>query len=125
MSTLTVSNIKKTGETASRDVAGVAAAWVNFNGTGTAAIQESMNVASLTDNSAGNYSVSLTNSLASTSFTVSTNGTTSGLTLGANTISRTASNLNILCSTSLSGYMASSTRLDHSGVDVLAHGDLA
>ena len=32
MSTLTVTSIKKTGETASRDASGVAAAWINFNG---------------------------------------------------------------------------------------------
>ena len=35
MSTLKVTNIQATGETASRAVSGVAAAWVNFNGTGT------------------------------------------------------------------------------------------
>ena len=32
MSTLKVTNIQATGETASRAVSGVAAAWVNFDG---------------------------------------------------------------------------------------------
>jgi len=64
MSTLQVTNIKATGETASRAVSGVAAAWVNFNGTGTVAIRDSMNVSSLTDNGTGNVDVNLTNSFA-------------------------------------------------------------
>ena len=55
MSTLTVTNIKKTGETASRDVSGVAAAWINFNGTGTIAIRNSINVSSITDIGTGYY----------------------------------------------------------------------
>ena len=63
MSTLTVSTIKKTGETASRDASGVAAAWVNFNGTGTVAIRESFNCSSLTDVGVGIYYVTLTNSM--------------------------------------------------------------
>jgi hypothetical protein len=62
MSTITVTNIKATGETVSRAVSGVAAAWVNFNGTGTVAIRDSANVSSLTDNATGDYSVNWTNS---------------------------------------------------------------
>ena len=38
-----------------------AKAWVNFNGTGTAAIQQSMNISSLTDLGTGVYSVSYSN----------------------------------------------------------------
>jgi hypothetical protein len=36
---------------------------VNFNGTGTVAIRASGNVSSITDNSAGSYTVNLTNAL--------------------------------------------------------------
>lgn len=64
MSTLKVTNIQATGETASRAVSGVAAAWVNFNGSGTIAVRDSHNVASLTDNSTGDYSVNYTNNFA-------------------------------------------------------------
>ena len=64
MSTLKVTNIKATGETASRAVSGVAGAWVNFNGSGTIATRDSHNVASLTDNSTGDYSVNYTNNFA-------------------------------------------------------------
>jgi len=40
-----------------------AKAWVNFNGTGTIAIDDSHNVSSLTDNAAGQYIVNLSNAL--------------------------------------------------------------
>jgi hypothetical protein len=73
MSTLTVTNIKKTGETASRDVSGVAAAWVNFNGTGTVSIEESFNAASITDLGTGTYRTTFT-----TSFTTTRHSTTGG-----------------------------------------------
>jgi hypothetical protein len=79
MSTLTVTNIKATGETASRAVSGVAAAWVNFNGAGTVAIRDSENVASITDNGTGDYSVNFSNNMGNTnySFAVSSGGGTS------------------------------------------------
>ena len=65
MSTLTVTNIKATGETASRAVSGVAAAWVNFNGTGTIATRDSVNVSSLSDQGTGDHHVNLTNAMSS------------------------------------------------------------
>jgi len=74
MSTLTVSNIKATGETASRAVSGVAAAWVNFNGTGTPAARDSTNVASITDNGTGDYTVNFTGAMANTSYAACING---------------------------------------------------
>ena len=64
MSTIKVTNIQATGETATRAVSGVAAAWVNFNGSGTIATRDSHNVASLTDNSTGDYSVNYVNNFA-------------------------------------------------------------
>ena len=65
MSTIKVENIRIASEAVSRPVTGVAAAWVNFNGTGTVAIRDSLNVGSLTDNAAGDYSVNFSNSFAS------------------------------------------------------------
>ena len=64
MSTLKVTNIQATGETASRAVSGVAAAWVNFVGAGTIAARDSVNVSSLTDNGTGDYSVNYTSAMA-------------------------------------------------------------
>ena len=80
MSTIVISNIKATGETASRAVSGVAAAWVNFNGTGTVAVRDSENVSSLTDNATGKYSVNVSNSFSAIEYTGSgfgSSGTTS------------------------------------------------
>ena len=76
MSTLQVTNIQATGETASRAVSGVAAAWVNFNGTGTIATRDSQNVSSLTDNGTGDYTVNFSNNMSSTnySYAASSNG---------------------------------------------------
>jgi hypothetical protein len=45
---------------------GSAKAWLNFNGTGTAAVRDSLNVSSLTDNTTGQFSVNLTNTMANT-----------------------------------------------------------
>lgn len=66
MSTLTVTNIKATGETASRAVSGVAAAWVV--GTNAAGITDSVNVSSGVDNAVGDYSYSYTNNMANSTW---------------------------------------------------------
>lgn len=44
-------------------VNGTAKAWVNFNGTGTVAIRRAFNVASITDNGTGDYSINFTTAL--------------------------------------------------------------
>ena len=44
-------------------VNGSAKAWVNFNGTGTIASQDSLNLSSLTDNGSGNYTSTFSNAL--------------------------------------------------------------
>jgi len=43
-------------------------AWVNFDGTGTAAIDGSGNIASLTDNDTGSYSITLTVAMPDTNY---------------------------------------------------------
>ena len=64
MSQITVENIKRSSETVARSTRGVAAAWVNFNGTGTIAARDSENVSSLTDNAVGDYTVNFSNAFA-------------------------------------------------------------
>jgi hypothetical protein len=46
-------------------------AWVDFNGTGTVAIRASSNVASITDNGVGDYTVNFTTALADANYAVS------------------------------------------------------
>lgn len=47
-------------------------AWVNFNGTGTIAINGSFNVSSITDNGTGNYTVNFTTALPDANYAVET-----------------------------------------------------
>ena len=50
-------------------VNGIAKAWVKYNGTGTIAIDDSLNVTSLTDSATGQHSYTFTNNMSSTDFT--------------------------------------------------------
>ena len=63
MSSITVTNIIKTNETASRSVAGVAAVWINFDGGGPPYIRNSLGVSGIVDNGTGDYTVNFSNSL--------------------------------------------------------------
>jgi len=47
-------------------------AWVNFNGTGTVAINASFNVSSITDNGTGDYTVNFTTALPDANYCVTT-----------------------------------------------------
>jgi hypothetical protein len=48
----------------------VAKAWVNFNGNGTVAIRGSLNVSSITDNAAGNYTANFTVAMSDANYAV-------------------------------------------------------
>lgn len=50
---------------------GAAKAWVNFNGTGTVAINTSFNVTSITDNNTGDYTINFTTAFSSANYAVS------------------------------------------------------
>ena len=125
MSTLEISEIIATGETAGRAVSGIAAAWVNFDGTGTAAIRDSMNVASLTDNGTGDYTVNFSNSMANTNvssvfgwnFTVGVYG---GGPFGLKTTTPVA-----VGSIRVGSHSGSLSAEDNKFLNVAIHGDLA
>ena len=70
MSTLKVTNIQATGETATRAVSGVAAAWCFFQGTGTVAINDSLNVSSITDVGTGTYDENFSNNMSSANYSI-------------------------------------------------------
>jgi hypothetical protein len=65
MSTLRVTTIQNVAGTLTR---GSIWAWANFNGTGTVAVRESLNVSSVTDNGAGDYTVNFTTALPSANY---------------------------------------------------------
>ena len=49
---------------------GSAKAWVNFNGTGTIAARDSLNLSSLTDNGTGDYTVNFSSAMGNASYFV-------------------------------------------------------
>ncbi len=49
---------------------GSAKAWVNFNGTGTVAIADNLNVSSLTDNGTGDYTMSFSTNMGNAVYAV-------------------------------------------------------
>ena len=69
MSTIKVTNLQATGETATRAVSGVAAAWLV--GTNAAGITDSVNVSSGVDAGTGQYNYSFTNNMANTTWSAS------------------------------------------------------
>ena len=76
-STIRVDNVAPSAGGTSRSlVRGTAAAWVNFNGTGTIAPRDSENVSSLTDNGTGDYTVNFSNAFGAADYAVSFGGGT-------------------------------------------------
>jgi hypothetical protein len=72
MSTLVAQTISNgTVSTSSANVIqGSAKAWVNFYGVGTATINASYNISSVTRNAAGDYTINFTNAMANSFYTV-------------------------------------------------------
>ena len=70
MSTLNVSNITDGTDTVATGyvVNGSAKAWVNFNGTGTVVILESLNGSSITDVTNGQYRLNFSSSMTSANY---------------------------------------------------------
>jgi hypothetical protein len=57
---------------------GSAKAWASFVGTGTASVEDSFNVSSLTDQGTGDYTLNFTNSMSNANFSVSTGYNSNG-----------------------------------------------
>lgn len=74
MSTLNVSNITDGTTTVGTSyvVHGSAKAWADWTGTGTPALNDSLNVASLIDDGTGDQSITFTSSFASNNFAIAT-----------------------------------------------------
>tara|TARA_B100000212_G_scaffold330359_1_gene296546 strand:- start:390 stop:743 length:354 start_codon:yes stop_codon:yes gene_type:complete len=63
MSTIKVTNIQATGETPTRAVSGVAAAWFNYNHQTGPSIQDSVNISSISDDGSGIFTNTFVNSM--------------------------------------------------------------
>jgi hypothetical protein len=69
MSNIRIDNIAPSaGGTYRNAPRGIAAAWVNFNGTGTPAIRDSVNTSSITDNGTGDYTDTRISALANINY---------------------------------------------------------
>ena len=123
MSTITVTNIKATGNTASYVASDLAGFRVHHSGD-SPTTNESSNMSSLTDNGAGDYTYAFTNSFNTAYYSSSAMSTEDG-TIGYVTMyydrsyTRSASNLR------LQGVDQSDSFDDGAFTSVVSHGDLA
>ena len=67
MSTLKVTNIQATGETASRPAVGMFNTYLNLNQDTSNSVRDSFNISSNTDNSVGSVTITYTNDMGTTS----------------------------------------------------------
>ena len=77
----TAGSISVTGEgnsTTTNLQQGLAKVWVNFNGSGTIATRDSLNVSGLTDNGTGNYTVAYSNNMGSANYALGNSGGDTG-----------------------------------------------
>jgi hypothetical protein len=113
MSTLrisTFSNLSGSSSTsADTIIKGNVKAWVNFNGTGVLAIRTFYNVATITDNGTGDYTINLSNPLtdANYAFVMQTGGTSSAYTWRTveDLTARTASSIRVYTVNSVGGLL--------------------
>jgi type IV secretory pathway component VirB8 len=124
MSTLNVSNITDGTTTVGTSyvVNGSAKAWVNFNGTGTIAVRDSLNVASITDNGTGITTVSYSSAMASENYNTALGQQRRRAVLdygfmGSYNIAAGSMRVNTI--------NAASTLIDYEGVDLCIQGELA
>ena len=101
-----------------------AKAWVNFNGTGTIVIIDSLNFTSLTDDGTGAYTATYTNDMSddNPAKTFSADGNNSTNYARIATMTGPASASNAKCATHLSN---TTTKSDMARVNIVVHGDLA
>mgnify|MGYP003146193389 CR=1 FL=1 len=113
-------------------VNGSAKAWVNFNGTGTIAARDSLNLSSLTDDATGLYTVNFSSAFDGADYSISTAGMRNdSYSTNANTIIvgiKSSTDGSTLTSSSVSvstHYHSNAVQVDPLTVSVPAHGDLA
>lgn len=124
MSTLAVAAVKSNStsppvfqNTNGTEVGTLCRAWVNFNGTGTVAIRASFNVSSITDNSAGDFTVNFAAAMPDLSYCAAVSCTTpagyntNGLTVLTN-ISSSSARIGVVGIVGTSNVAADSTQVN-------------
>ena len=102
-----------------------AKAWVNFNGTGTVAIRDSVNVGSITDNGTGTYTASFSNAMSSGDFSAYFNACPANERPRSNCCSDFVTGSVALTTGFPSDTSGGITNNDESNCQMAAHGDLA
>ena len=103
-------------------VQGLAKGWLNFNGTGTVAITDSFNIASITDNTTGDYTNTLSNPMNNSNFCYTALG---GNTSGALSVRIENANNRSTTTIDILSYDVNSATTDFADMNTLFHGDLA
>ena len=70
MSTLKVTNIAGLSGSSTDVMAGLAKAWIDYKGTSTNAIMDSLNITSVTDNGTGDYTILINNNMSSAEYAI-------------------------------------------------------
>jgi len=134
MSNIRIDNIAPSaGGTYRNAPRGIAAAWVNFNGTSTVAIRDSENVGSITDIAAGQFTVNFTSNMANGDYaTQVTSSSNNGYNRDGAPLACVAMNLTTplvnVGGVGVMNSMAANGSGDDRGVNVMnitTHGDLA
>jgi len=122
MSTLEVSNLNDGTTTVPTTYItdGSAKAWVNFNGTGTVAIQDGMNFASIVDGGTGIYTANYTSNMDSIAYALTANRERNGQYGGVNDYDQ-----RYVGSVRLISFRENDTSFDSPAIFAVVHGDLA
>jgi len=123
--TSTAGSIAVTGEgnsTTTNLQQGLAKVWANFNGTGTIALTDSFNVASLSDEGTGEYETNFTNSMSNGDFAIHV---TSDANTSNDGFNRTAGGSNNTTAKGHARHYESGSITDTSLMITTVHGDLA
>jgi len=130
MSTIKVDNIRIASESVSRPATGVAAAWVNFNGTTVTApndmtgVRDSLNMTGVVDNGVGDYTANISSNMSDPNYSAS-------FTTGQSTdvsITNRACCVSVMNASFVRGSVYTATggaRIDMSYNGFAIHGDLA
>ena len=127
MSTLSVSNITDGTDTVETGyvVNGSAKAWVNFNGTGTVAIRNSLNASSLVDEGTASYVVNYTSAMNDADYSVAGTLRYTGSGTGLSLTLRTSTPLTTTSVDVFSNADNSVSATDNDTMLINVHGDLA
>ena len=128
MSTLNVANISDGTDTVATGyvVNGSAKAWVNFNGTGTVAIRDSVNVASVTDNGVGHYTVNISSNMLNGSYSMTGSAGTLNPSVAPSSCRPAAQFTSSACTfNTIYANTSTNTVGDYKQTSLTIHGDLA